>query len=250
MDQFIPENKKAPDGSAPFGAKKGLWGILISQRLAVWLMGLEIAALLAGSFFMEQSKEVAGAMNGSFPLYLWITGGPLALTWWLWAAILLLALLTINTLCCSIESIKRKKGGLLTLLAPQIIHAGFLLILVAHLASSLGASKLTGQLPQGAAARLPGFDIFMDKVAAGPKKPYAQVELVSGGAILKRGVLSPNHPVFFRGYGIYLQGLTMEPYPAAYIEVSREPGATWAFFGGILFTAGTVLLVLLKTGQE
>ncbi len=229
--------------------KKNSWDVLISQRLAVWLMGLEIAALLTGSFFMEQNKEVAGAMNGAFPLYLWLTRGPLALTWWLWAAVCLLAFLTVNTLCCSVESIKRKKGGLLTLLAPQIIHAGFLLILVAHLMSSLGAAKIMGQLPQGAEARLPGFDIFLSKVEADPQ-PTAQVELLSGEKnVLKRGVLSPNHPVFFRGYGIYLEELSMDPYPAAYLEVSREPGATWAFFGAILFTAGTILLVLLKSGQ-
>ncbi len=230
---------------------KTLWEALISQRLAVWLMGLEIAFLLAGSFFMVQYKEVSGAMNGGFPLYLWLTRGPFALTWWLWAAILLLALLTVNTLCCSLESVRRKnrRSGLLTLLAPQIIHAGFLFILVAHLMSSLGASKYTGQLPQGAAASLPGFDIFLNSVQPGPK-PAAEVELFSGGALLERGVLSPNHPVFFRGYGFYLEELSADPYPAAYILVSREPGAPWALFGAILFIAGTVLLVLLKTGRE
>lgn len=233
------------------GRRKKLWDVLISQRVAVWLMGLEIAFLLAGSFFMVHYKEVAGAMNGEFPLYYWLTLGPLALTWWLWAAIALLVLLTVNTLCCSLESIRRKNknSGLLTLLAPQIIHAGFLMILVAHLASSLGATKVTGQLPQGAAASLPGFDVFLSGVQAGPK-PAADVELISGGSVLKRGVLSPNHPVFFRGYGFYLEELTTDPYPAAYIMVSREPGAPWAFFGAILFTAGTVLLVLLKTGWE
>ena len=238
--------------------ENALWDILISQKLAVWLMGFETVFLLAGSFFMEQNREVAGAMNGAFPLFLWLVHGPVLLTWWLWAAILMLALLAANTACCSLESIRRKsakKDGLLTILAPQIIHAGFLLILVAHLASTLGASKITGRLPQGEAAGLPGFDIFLNKVEAGNEtKPAAQVELISGDKVLKRGVLYPNHPVFFRGYGIYLEELSMEPYPAAYIEVSREPGAPWALFGGILFLAGSALLVLddlrNKKGEE
>ncbi|MDA8171401.1 MAG: hypothetical protein M0Z48_06170 [Nitrospiraceae bacterium] len=216
----------------------------------MWLLGLEIAILLLGSVVMAKNVSVSGAMSGWIPLSIWLTRGPFALTWWMWTAIFLLALLAINTVCCSTESVRRKKGGLLPLLAPQIIHIGFLLILIAHLVSSLGASKLTGQLPEGALARLPsGLDLFLDKVETGAR-PNAEVELLSRGNVLKRGVLAPNHPVFFRGYGFYLQDLKMDPFPAAFIEVSREPGAPWALFGAILFTAGTILLVLLKSKQE
>ncbi|MDA8090626.1 MAG: hypothetical protein M0Z61_10480 [Nitrospiraceae bacterium] len=230
--------------------RKALWEALTSQGLAVWLIGLETAVLLVGSVIMAQNREVTGAMSGGPPLFLWLTSGPLVLTWWLWAAILVLALLAINTICCSVESVRRKKGGLVTLLAPQVIHAGFLLILVAHLMSTLGASKLTGELPEGALARLPsGFDLFLAKVESGTR-PNAEVELLSQGIVLKRGALAPNHPVFFRGYGFYLQDVTMQPFPAAVIEVSLEPGAPWALLGAVFFTAGAVLLALLKTRQE
>lgn len=227
--------------------KKALWEVLISQKVAVWLLGLEIAALLAGSVFMVQNREVTAAMSGGAPLFIWLIRGPVALTCWLWAAIFFLALLAVNTVCCSIESVRRKKGGLLTLLAPQVIHAGFLMILIAHLMSTLGASKISGQLPEGAQARLPsGYDLLLTNAQAGAI-PQAEVGLLFGGIVLKRGVLSPNHPLFFKGYGYYLQGLTTDPFPAAFIEVSREPGAPWALFGAVLFTAGTVLLVALRS---
>ncbi|MDA8089044.1 MAG: hypothetical protein M0Z61_02295 [Nitrospiraceae bacterium] len=222
---------------------------MISQRLAVWLLGLEIAALFAGSYFLAVNREVMGAMSGEFPLFVWLLQGPFALTFWLWAAIFFLVLLAINTVFCSVESLRRKKGGLITMLSPQIIHAGFLLILMAHLMSSLGASKITGQLAQGESARLPGFDIHLNKVEPG-QKPYAGIDILSGGNVIRHGVLAPNHPLFFRGYGFYLQEVMTEPFPSAFIEVSREPGAIWALFGGILFTVGTIMLVLLKTRHE
>lgn len=225
--------------------EKTVWKVLISQRLAVWLLGLEIAGLLCGSVMMAGNRAVTEAMGGNTPLFLWLAHGPLALTWWLWAAIFVLIILAVNTVCCSIESIRRKKGGLPGLLAPQAMHAGFLLFLVAHLMSTLGASKLVGGLPEGYLARLPsGFSLFMGEVEAGAR-PRAEVELLSsGGGVLKRGVLAPNHPVFFKGYGIYLQDVIMNPIPAAVIEISREPGAPWALSGAILFALGIALMAL------
>jgi hypothetical protein len=42
----------------------------------------------------------------------------------------------------------------------------------------------------------------------------------------------------------------MRPFPAALIEVSREPGAIWALVGGLFFLAGMITLLILKIKKE
>ena len=77
------------------------------------------------------------------PLFEWLTETPVAVSWWLWAAIGVLGLLVVNTGLCSIESIRGRYRNtrLLILIAPQIMHAGFLLIVLAHLLSASGGMK-------------------------------------------------------------------------------------------------------------
>ena len=125
---------------------------LVSLDLGLWLM---VGVLL----FMALGSFLCGGENGSsindLPLFLWLREVPLAASWWLWGTIGLLALLAVNTVLCSMESLGKKweRGSSLVRIAPQVMHLGFLLIVVAHLVSARGSFKQTMEVRARGTAR-------------------------------------------------------------------------------------------------
>jgi cytochrome c biogenesis protein ResB len=196
-------------------------------------------ALAVGSF-SGGSSESAG-LNG-MPLFLWLQQAPFAFSWWLWLAIALMALLCLNALLCSIEALRMKGRSL----APQLMHAGFLLVALAHLLSAYGGSKELLQLGEGGSIGFAdGQLVRVERIAAeagpmGSMSAYSAQLRVGGGE--PRGV-RPNVPLFYKGYGIYLKGVLLTPAPVALLEVHREPGAFAALSGALLFTLGNLMLL-------
>lgn len=230
---------------------------LTSIRTSLWLISVLTFMLLAGAVIMPLREEFQSIHT--VPLLLWIVGQPLSAVWWLWAAIGLLGLLTLNTLACSIESVLRKRAvtSWLLLIAPQVIHAGFLFILLAHLMSSIGGFKGMAVAAEGTVLDLPG-DTAVEVRAirlAIDQGGYltdwtVDIAYIVSGRVVHEDSLRPNEPSFRGGYGIYVKDLRAYPTRAVLLEVAREPGAVWALAGGILFTAGTVLLLGLKMRRE
>ena len=118
---------------------KRFTGFFFSLRTTMWLLGVLVIMFFAGAFIMPAHKEFETIH--SMPMFEWLKVQPVAVTWWLWSAIGMLALLAVNTLFCSVESIikKRKVTQWLLLISPQIIHIGFLFMLLAHLLSAEGS---------------------------------------------------------------------------------------------------------------
>jgi hypothetical protein len=238
------------------GFLKGMLDVLLSTRTALWLLAAGLALLAAGALEMPAMDEYRG-MN-SAPLFRWLSESPLKATWWLWGLIGVLALLALNTLFCSAESLIRKGQGRhwVLLISPQVMHAGFLLILLAHLFSSAGAERWVALAGEGSSFRLPNDTVLrVEKInlkispSGRPLDWSADVAYFTPGLEkLASGFVAPNRPSFFKGLGLYIKDI--RPGGMLYIEVSREPGAPWALAGGVLFTAGTIALVLLKIRKE
>mgnify|MGYP001618124093 CR=1 FL=1 len=181
-----------------------------------------------------------------------------SVTWWLYGAIALLSLLAENTMLCSAESLIRKREGRkwMLIISPQIIHIGFLFMLLAHMLSSIDSFKGTAAAYEGAVISLrDNLAVKIDeiKVSMSPSGYISDWEVdisyISEGRKLKEDFLKPNSPSFYKGTGLYLKDI--QPYPkAALIEASREPGAVWALIGGIFFMAGTVMLLILKIKRD
>ena len=234
-----------------------VWNILASMRTALALMAAIAALFLYGSVHMTTSPAYENLKSGG--MFTWMVHQPVSVTFWLWGSVGLAALLAVSTVACSIESFK-KKQGLLLLLAPQVIHLGFLLIVFAHLLGAIWGFDMQGYLPAGqvAAADLNGQPIAFK--LTGFKAEGSQggatigwkawISFLKDGQPVKEDYMAPNRPVFFGGYGFYLKDIDFEPGPVALIEISREPGAFWALAGGILFVAGSVLLLILRIRQE
>lgn len=211
-----------------------------------------LVLLVVGSFVGGEE----GASINDLPLLVWLTETPLTATWWLWLTIVLLALLVLNTVLCSIDSLRRKyrKGNLLLLFAPQVMHLGFLFIVLAHLFSAWGGFKQAMAVRQGDVVRFPdGALVQVVRLHAAYSPEGFSLDL--GGElrqVTEIGELqhiSPNHPFFLHGFGIYLKEVQLYPEPAALIEIHREPGALSALAGALLFTVGNVVLLTVRRGK-
>ena len=234
-----------------------LIGFFVSAKTAVWLLCLLVVMLFAGAFIMP--AEEAFQSVHSLPLLDWMGKQPPKTTWWLWGSILLLCALTVNTLFCSIDSVvkKRRVTQWLLLISPQIIHIGFLFMLLAHLFSSIGAFTSFEVAAEGKTLAMPDNSELEIKQIHLSLDPYGylvdwrvDVGYLVNGKTTGEDNLLPNKPVFRKGVGVYVRDLRAFPYKMILLEMSREPGAVWALVGGILFMTGTLTLLLLKVKRE
>jgi len=229
----------------------------LSLKTAVWTLFILVCIFFVGSYMMPAHRETFSPMNEGILLD-WASEIALAdpwHAWWFFAALAALVLLTVNTLVCSLQAVRGKwsRSEFFLRISPQVIHLGFLCILLAHLLSAVSGYKLTGVLPEGAVARLPGGRALgLEKVdARTDPQGYmtdwsASVSIYEKGEIVERGVLAPNKPVFYQGVAVYLKSLSFETGPAAVLLVAQDPGAPWALAGGILFILGSSVLMVLK----
>lgn len=229
-----------------------LWRALISLELCFGLLALVCLFMAAGSFSL--SGEYAAAIN-SMPLMTWLREVPFSISWWLWITVVLLALLVLNTVCCSLETLwsRWNAGAMVSLLAPQLIHAGFLLIVVAHLGSALWSFHDSMEVGEMTLAALPDgrrFGVASITVATTPEgMPLGfSSELVPDiNKPEARVTVSPNHPWFSNGFGVYLKQAEAYPYKRALLEVHHEAGAGMALAGALVFTIGNILLVIVRS---
>ena len=236
---------------------KKILEFFISLRTAIWLLTALICLLLYGSFVMPAHEEFLALHTVA--LFDWMQEMPVSISWWLWAAIAILSLLTANTVVCSIESIVRKREARqwLLIISPQIMHIGFLLILLAHLLSSYGSFKAVTFAYRDSVFALPNnLEVRFSQVnAAVDASGYvtdwsADIEYFKEGRPVAQDRILPNSPSFRGGIGIYIKTVKVSPFPVAMIEVSREPGAPWALAGSTLFMIGMVMLLALKINRE
>lgn len=231
--------------------------LLNSLRSSLWILGVLTGLLIAGSFVMTSLPEYASIND--LPLFLWMTRSSPHATWWLWASVIVLGALAINTLFCSAQALITKRPGVRwpLVLSPQIIHAGLLFMLLAHVVSSWGSYKGVARAPEGAtlaindqlSVKVKAIDVDISPEGY-PLDWKADIEFLRAGSLPKADFLAPNRPAFIDGYGIYLKTIEPDPVLSAVLEVHRDPGAIWALIGGVLFTLGTVLLFRLKIMRE
>ncbi|MEJ2696612.1 MAG: hypothetical protein P8013_08175 [Candidatus Sulfobium sp.] len=229
----------------------------LSLKTTVWLLLVLLVVLFYGSLIMPSRPEFQELYT--LPLFRWLTGSPFRLTWWLWLSIAVLSLITINTLACSVDSVVKKRGARnwLLIISPQVVHVGFLFILLAHLLSSYGSYKGMAYAYEGSVLRLPGgAEAVFDRIKTTVDPTgyvtgwSADITYYRKNRVVTRDVIRPNDPSFHDGFGIYVRTVRQSPYPVALIELSREPGAPFALAGGFFFLMGMSLLLLLKARRE
>ena len=228
-----------------------------SLKTTVWTLLALVCVFFAGSYLMPVYREVHASMNDRL-LFDWaseIALGRPAASWWFFASLAGLALLTINTLACSVQTVRGRwtREDLFLRLSPQVVHLGFLFILLAHLLGAGWGYRLSGALPEGAAAALPQdrvlrlLSVSVETNERGmPVGWSADVQVLENGDVVAAGALGPNHPLLYDGVGVYLKSFGFEPVRYAYLLVHRDPGALWALAGSLLFMLGSGTLLALK----
>lgn len=236
---------------------KNFLDFFLSLRTAIWLLLTLIIMLLYGSLIMPGRAEFSSI--NFIPLFDWLRENNAGITWWLYGSIILLSLLTANTIVCSVESLikKSQRRNLLLIISPQIIHIGFLFILLAHFLSSSGSFKGSATAYEGMVLRMPNnIDLRVKeiKIVISPSGYISDwavdIEYLLDSRKIKEDFLKPNSPSFYDGFGVYLKDIQASPFKAVLLEVSREPGAVWALIGGIFFMTGTITLLALKIKKE
>ncbi len=243
--------------SAPCALQIAMKNFFLSLKTTVWTLFGLVCLFFIGSYMMPVHRAVFAPMNDVL-LFQWIedlAAQNLWQTWWFFAVLAGLVLLTINTIVCSILAIRGKwsRADVLRRLSPQVIHIGFLFILLAHLLGAGWGYKLSGMMNEGAFARLPeGRTLSLRSLDAktdpsGYMRDWsAEVSLYENDKMVKSGTLGPNRPLFYHGVGIYLKSLSFEQGTAALILVNKDPGALWALAGSIFFMIGAIALLVLK----
>ncbi|HXX56419.1 MAG TPA: hypothetical protein VEI96_00295 [Thermodesulfovibrionales bacterium] len=231
--------------------------VLGSLKTSVVLLLFLLIVLFAGACIMPANNAVQSIH--ALPLLEWIVQAPVGTTWWLWVAMAIIALLAVNTLVCSVQSLlnKKKVAGWLILISPQIIHIGFLCMFLAHFMSSIGGFRSLAvaregtvlQLPNGSALSVRDILISVDSYGY-LSDGTVSISYWTGGRIAGEGVLMPNRPSFHEGIGVHVKDLRAFPERAVLLEIYREPGAAWALVGGVVFMIGTVTPLVLKTKKE
>jgi len=229
----------------------------VSIKTTVWTLFVLICLFFVGSYMMPSHREIFSTMNDDILLG-WVARSSIHTLWytaWFFFAAVGLLLLTINTLVCSIQAVWEKwsRPNILLRISPQIIHTGFLFILFAHLLGAVAGYRISGALPEGAAARLPeGQVLYLRSVHAVtdvrgfPTEWSADVMLFANNEQVAQGTLGPNQPLLYKGMGIYMKSFEFEPRPYAVLLIAKDPGAKWALVGGMLFILGSVTLLALK----
>ncbi len=236
---------------------KKILDFFLSLNTALWSLGFLILFLFAGALIMPGRPEFE--LLHSVPFFKWIQKQHVEITWWLWGVISILSILAINTLFCSIESIIKKRNATqwLLLISPQIIHIGFLFMLLAHLLSGAGSSQGLARAVEGSVLtfsdntvmKVREISIDMDK--QGYMTDWrVDVEYLSNGMPFKQDTIRPNKPSLLTGFNINVKDLTLYPQKIIIIQVNKEPGALWALVGGILFMIGTITLLMLRIRME
>jgi hypothetical protein len=232
--------------------------LFLSINTTVVLLFLLIAFFFAGAFIMPVKKEFMTIH--SIPLFDWLKKHEISITWWLWSIIIILGVLTLNTVACSIKSIikKRKFTQWLLLISSQIIHIGFLFILLAHLLSSTGGFMGNAVVREGTYLKMPHKDLVLhikninlDIDSYGYLRNWnVHIEYLIGQDGIISDTIRPNKPSLKNGFNINVKDIQTFPQKALLLQVSRDPGATFALTGGILFFIGTIILIILKTKIE
>ncbi|MBI5468931.1 MAG: cytochrome c biogenesis protein ResB [Deltaproteobacteria bacterium] len=215
---------------------KGIWNFFASVKLTIALTVVICLDAAWGSIVTVKSPGFSRALDQSI-LFPWLLStGPKypELSLWIYILVFLMAVFTVNTVVCTADkvySIVKGKRPWQSFF-PHIVHIGFMVALVGHLAGSAGGFRSYGTtVMQGETVPVPhvnGLSIRLDGVEMTPS-PSGDIEslktrvtLLEGGTEVKKGVIEINGPLVYNGVAYYHmdQGRT----PTGFIlEIDGEP---------------------------
>jgi hypothetical protein len=225
---------------------KAMARFFLSLKTAFGLFLLFVLIAFVGSLMLPKNLAFFSGIDDT-PLFKWLSAyGKFNLTWWIYALILMLALLAVSTIFCTVEGLLKMPGrrNLILKLSPQIMHIGVLFIMLGHLLTASVGFRSDVLIKKGSKEAIGGGrELYLNDVKAETDKNgyytdwAAELSWLEGGREIRK-TLRPVHPLYIGGLGLYFKSVDMTDEPSALIRVCRDPGALWAFMGGILISAG------------
>lgn len=238
---------------------RALLRIFLSLNTAVSVFTAFILIAFIGSLSLVRNLAFFSGVD-EIPLFQWLaaSGAP-GKTWWIYALIVALGLLAVNTLFCTAEGVLKRLGSnrLLLQLSPQIMHIGVLFIMLGHLLTASVGFKADLNIARGEKQQVTdkiSLTVEEISVRTDPNGYYtdweARIVWLEDGQRRHEGTLRPVHPLYVGQFGLYVNAVTLEPQPAVLVRVCRDPGARWAFLGGLIFSFGGLALIYGRAGRD
>jgi cytochrome c biogenesis factor len=229
---------------------RAIYRFLISLNTLFVVLGVCILLAFVGSVTLPAYLAFFSGIDDT-PLFQWLEKAEnIKATWWIFALIAVLALITISMLFCIADDLLKglSKRNLVQKLSPQLIHAGTLLVLLGYLLTSAYGLRTDVLVKEGAEEPLSPSTASLyleDLNVKTDEQGYftdweASIRYIGSSYISEVIVLKPARPLYHGGYGIYIKSISMGDEPAALIRVCRDPGAGWALLGGALLLTGAL----------
>lgn len=232
---------------------KRIWRFFSSVWLTIVLAALICMDAAWGSVLAVKHPEVFRALDQAVLFPALLSAPKAGAFLWIYILILLIFLFAVNTFVCTADrvySIIRLKSPWQSFF-PHIVHIGFLVALMGHLAGSVAGFKSPGNiLLQGEptpVAHAEGLFVRLDKFDM-TQTPGGEVEslmthltLLKNGSEVKSGIVEVNGPLIYDGIAFYHldQGTT----PVGMIlDVSGERTTVRFFSSAALSKGGSIAL--------
>jgi len=223
-----------------------MYRFLISLSTVFWIFALMLGLMLAGSLMLPSNLSFFSGIDDE-PLFGWLaSNNDLSRTWWIWAIIAAIAALGLSTLVCTADFLMKKltRHRFLLRITPQVMHAGVLFVMLGHLLTGSFGFKNDYTLQKGGEIEpldgirvsLVELDLTFDEYGLAVDWA-ARLKFAKGGTE-RTDEIRPSAPLYFGGLGFYFKSVAMEKEPQAVLRVSQDPGAVWAFVGGMLLILG------------
>jgi len=236
---------------------KALIQFLLSLKTAFWLFTIFIVIMFVGSLSLPGNLAFFSGIDET-PLFKWLkAAGSPGTTWWIYALIIMLALLAVSTVFCTFEAVLKRiaKRQLFLKLSPQVMHMGVLFIMLGHLLTASLGIKTDVLIKRGEEKAVTGGSITLQDVKVwkdqnGYDQDWEAKLLWSDGKAAQEADLRPARPRYVGAYGLYIKAVSTEPDVTALVRVCRDPGALWALLGGLLLSAGGMGFIYGRFGTE
>lgn len=197
---------------------KTLWNFFSSIKLTIILAALICVNAAWGSLIAVKHPQFFRAIDQTVLFPFLLSEGPayMPFTLWIYILVLLIFLFTVNTAVCTadkVASIIKAKHPVQSLF-PQIVHVGFLIALLGHLAGSVAGFKAPGNFVfAGASIAVPGAEglfLRLNGVEARSSEPGGEIRylktnvtLLKDGQEVKTGDIEINGPLIYKGIAFY-----------------------------------------------
>ncbi|GEM_PF-1651968 len=197
---------------------RSAWKFFSSVYLTIVLAVLICAVSAWGSMVVVRNQRFFSALDHEvlFPFLLSLETEYAELTLWVWALIVLTAIFAVNTVVCTADKVwsviqaRRPRQALF----PHIVHVGFLIALLGHLAGSVWGFRSYGHvLYKGGSIPVPhqsGIHVRLDetemRAGASGDLDYLRTRLTlleeDGSEVLTRDI-GLNNPLIWKGIAFY-----------------------------------------------